>query len=248
MSAGQPAAAGARLNVSSVAVRFGGFQALRGIDMHVEPGERLGIIGPNGSGKSTLVNCISGTVVPSGGSVLLDGQDLAGLPPHRRSWRGISRTFQLPRPFRSLSVRENVHVPLMHQPQGSLSDEEIEARAAAALSQVGLAAKAGEMPSRLTQVELRKLELAKCMAARPRLLIADEAMAGLASSEVDEILDLLLAINATGTSIIMIEHIMRAVTRFSQRLAVIVAGEKIADGLPREVLALPEVERAYLGQ
>ncbi|MDO9710939.1 ABC transporter ATP-binding protein [Paracraurococcus lichenis] len=232
------------LEARGVGKRFGGFTALQGVDIALRPGERLGLIGPNGSGKSTFVNCISGDFAAHDGSVTLGGQKLNGLKPHRRARLGLARTFQLPQPFNSLSVLENVRVPLLFAGEAAHAT----ARAMECLEQVELAAKADKLPRELTQVEQRRLELARAIALRPQLLIADEAMAGLSHAEVDQILDLLRRLNAAGTAVIMIEHIMRAVTEFSERLIVFVAGRKIADGLPREVLALPEVEGAYLGK
>ncbi|TEA79005.1 ABC transporter ATP-binding protein [Allopusillimonas ginsengisoli] len=236
-----------QLSVTGLVKKYGGFTALNGVGLELNPGERLGIIGPNGSGKSTLVNCITGVTASSAGCIQFQGSDITRLPPHERAHRGLVRTFQLPRPFWSLTLLDNVSTPLLHRP-GANSAEVIRGVAARALCDVGLGRKLDVMPDKLTQVELRKLELAKGIATSPHLLIADEAMAGLSGSEVDEILDLLLKFNSNGTSVIMIEHIMRAVTRFSQRLIVIVAGEKIADGVPDNVLALSSIERAYLGQ
>ena len=234
------------LSVRQLGKRFGGFVALAGIDVDVAPGERLGLIGPNGSGKSTLVNCLAGDFADHQGEVVFAGQRLNRLPPHRRAHAGVSRTFQLPRPFRSLDVLGNVTVPLRFG-TGAGTRGAAEARAQECLRLVGLSDKAHQLPRGLTQVDLRKLELARAIASRPRLLFADEVMAGLSHSEVDEILELLLRVNAEGTAIVMIEHILRAVTAFSQRLVVLVAGRKIADGEPGEVLARKQVEAAYLG-
>ncbi|WP_149537694.1 ABC transporter ATP-binding protein [Siccirubricoccus phaeus] len=232
------------LRAEKVGKRFGGFVALAEVDLVLRPGERLGLIGPNGSGKSTFVNCISGDFAQHDGSVTLAGAKLDGLKPHARARRGLARTFQLPQPFRSLTVLENVRVPLLFGGHAADATE----RAMACLEQVELAAKAARLPRELTQVEQRRLELARAIALDPQLLIADEAMAGLSHAEVDQIIALLLRLNAAGTAVIMIEHIMRAVTEFSERLIVFVAGRKIADGAPREVLAMPEVEGAYLGK
>jgi branched-chain amino acid transport system ATP-binding protein len=238
----------ALLDVQGLGKRFGGFTALADIDLQVAAGERLGLIGPNGSGKSTFVNCISGTLRHDSGRVTLGGQRLDALPPHQRTRLGLARSFQLPRPFGSLTVAENLRVPLLYAGATKLSDAECRERGMALLGQVGLADKAAQRPRELTQIEQRKLELARAMAAGPRLLIADESMAGLSNAEVDEIVDLLLRLNGQGVTIIMIEHIMRAVMAFSQRLVCFVAGRKVADGLPEEVVRNPEVERAYLGE
>ncbi len=232
------------LKADAVGKRFGGFTALQGIDLELRAGERLGLIGPNGSGKSTFVNCISGDFAQHDGTVTLGGQALDGLKPHRRARLGLARTFQLPQPFTSLTVLENVRVPLLFAGEAAHATE----RALECLEQVELAAKADKLPKELTQVEQRRLELARAIALRPQLLIADEAMAGLSHAEVDQIIALLLRMNEAGTAVIMIEHIMRAVTAFAERLIVFVAGRKIADGLPQDVLALREVEDAYLGK
>jgi branched-chain amino acid transport system ATP-binding protein len=241
------------LEVEGLGKRFGGFVALDGINLTVTAGERVGLIGPNGSGKSTLVNCLCGTLTNETGTVLFDGRNLEGIVAHQRTRLGLARSFQLPRPFVSLSVAENIRVPLLytvaaragllHMKPAELHDHCVEI-----LKLVGLEDKAHDSPRDLTQVEMRKLELARAMAAEPKLLIADEAMAGLSQSEVSDIVALLIQLNERGITVILIEHIMRAVMSFSQRLVVLVSGRKIADGRPDEVIRDPEVERAYLGQ
>jgi branched-chain amino acid transport system ATP-binding protein len=240
------------LDVSNLNKRFGGFVALESISLSVQPGERVGLIGPNGSGKSTLVNCICGTLHNEAGSVHFDGHLLDGSTAHQRTRRGLARTFQLPRPFASLSLIDNLRIPLLYtvaaRGGARRAAHDIEERCTDLLREVGLEAKARHLPRDLTQVEMRKLELARAMAAEPKLLIADESMAGLTHSEVEEILTLLNRLNGQGVTIILIEHIMRAVMSFSQRLVVLVSGRKIADGAPNEVVRDPEVERAYLGQ
>jgi branched-chain amino acid transport system ATP-binding protein len=239
------------LEVDDLGKRFGGFVALENISLSVPAGERLGLIGPNGSGKSTLVNCICGTLRNEEGSVRFDGRTLDGLPAHRRTHLGLARSFQLPRPFTSLSLVDNIRIPLLYTVEaraGHRSAQAVDDRCHGLLREVGLEPKARLLPRDLTQVEMRKLELARAMAAEPKLLIADESMAGLTPSEVEDILTLLVRLNERGVTIILIEHIMSAVMSFSQRLAVLVSGRKIADGEPNAVMRDPEVERAYLGQ
>ena len=240
------------LEVSALCKRFGGFVALDGIDFAVAAGERVGLIGPNGSGKSTLVNCVCGTLANETGTVHFDGAAIDGLTTHERTRRGIARSFQLPRPFVTLTVADNLRVPLLYTVNAragqTLTPAEVDARCAELLALVGLADKATRLPRDLTQVEMRKLELARAMAADPKLLMADESMAGLSHSEVDDIVGLLVRLNERGITIVLIEHIMRAVMQFSQRLVVLVSGKKIADGKPDAVIRDPEVERAYIGQ
>jgi branched-chain amino acid transport system ATP-binding protein len=243
----------ALLTVERLSKRFGGFVALDGIDLDVGAGERLGLIGPNGSGKSTLVNCLCGTLRNETGTVTFDGRAMNGLSAHERTRLGMARSFQLPKPFGSMTLADNVRVPLLYTVNARhgthhLGERELDERSAELLRMVGLADKSDHRPRDLTQIEMRKLELARAMAAAPKLLIADESMAGLSHSEVDDILKLLFVLNEQGITIILIEHIMRAVMAFSERIAVLVAGKKIADGPPQEVINNPEVVRAYLGE
>jgi branched-chain amino acid transport system ATP-binding protein len=240
------------LQIDQVSKRFGGFVALDDISLSVAEGERVGLIGPNGSGKSTLVNCICGTLQNEAGRVTFAGDTIDGMPAHERTRRGLARSFQLPRPFVSLTVAENIRVPLLYTVNARhghhLTHSELDGRCLELLKLVALDAKASNYTRDLTQVEMRKLELARAMAAEPKLLIADESMAGLSHSEVEDIVALLIRLNDRGVTIIMIEHIMRAVMSFSQRLVVLVSGKKIADGVPGDVIKDQEVERAYLGQ
>lgn len=238
---------GAILEARQVTKRFEGFVALDGVDFTLAHGERVGLIGPNGSGKSTFVNSLTGVFGIDHGSVQFDGADITKLAAWQRARLGLARSFQIPRPFKSQSVRENIEIPLMFA-VGHKNPDRIAAEAEAILAQVGLGARSKISPKSLSQVELRKLELGRALAAKPRVLFADESMAGLSDSEVDEVLEVLLRLNAEGIAIVLIEHIMRAVVRFSQRIVVLVAGKKIADGDPHEVMSHPEVERAYLGQ
>ena len=238
----------ALLQVQAVSKHFGGFTALSEVSVEVMQGERFGLIGPNGSGKTTLINCVSGTLRNEGGAIVFAGEEISGLPAYQRTRRGIARSFQIPRPFSSMSVLENLLVPLefvVHR--RSLHKADTREEAMAMLKTIGLADKADTRSNQLSQVELRKLELARAMAAKPRLLISDEAMAGLSSNEVSEVLDILFKLNETGITIIMIEHIMQAVMRFSQRVVCLDAGRIICEGTPEAIVKNGDVQKAYLG-
>jgi branched-chain amino acid transport system ATP-binding protein len=237
------------LRIAALTKRFGGFTALDNVSVDIRPGERFGLIGPNGSGKTTLINCISGAFRTEAGTVVFGGEDITPLPPHMRTRRGIARSFQIPRPFKSMTVAENLMVALDF---ASVAGDFIPAAqrrdtVMSILTQTGLASKADLSTLVLSQVELRKMELARAMATHPKLLISDEAMAGLSSSEVDEVLDLLIKLGGQGITIIMIEHIMQAVMRFSERVMCLDAGRIIAIGTPDEVMANQRVQEAYLG-
>jgi branched-chain amino acid transport system ATP-binding protein len=236
---------GALLEIDGLTKRFGGFLALNQVSIAVKPGERFGLIGPNGSGKTTLINCVSGSLPVDGGRIVFEGRDITAMPAHRRTRLGVVRSFQIPKPFTSMSVLDNLGIPLENAAHGRGADS---ADAMQILEAIGLAGKAHLRPAGLTQIEMRKLELARAMAARPKLLISDEAMAGLSSAEVDDILAILFRLNAQGITIIMIEHIMRAVMRFSERIVVLDAGERIAEGTPDEIVRNAAVEKAYLGE
>jgi branched-chain amino acid transport system ATP-binding protein len=242
----------ALLEIRGVAKSFRTLRALEGVDVDVEAGTFHGLIGPNGSGKSTLVNCLSGALHHDTGNIVFDGRAIDGMPAYQRTRLGLARSFQLPKPFRSLNLVDNLRIPLLYTVNARhgahLSAAAIDERCRALLADVGLADKALHLPRDLTQVEMRKLELARAVASAPRLLFADEAMAGLSPSEVEEILLVLFRLNEQGITIVLIEHIMRAVMSFSTRLVVLVAGQKIADGAPQEAIRNPEVERAYLGE
>jgi len=239
---------GVLLDVQSVTKSFGGFVALSEVSLSVRAGERLGVIGPNGSGKTTLINCICGSLSSDGGSIGFEGTDISRLAPYQRTRLGIARSFQVPRPFSSMTLAENVAVPLEYVAQRqSLRSADVHAEARSILAQMGLAEKADAETGSLTQVDLRKLELARAIAVRPRLLILDEVMAGLSAVEVDEMLEIILGLSRQGVTVMMIEHIMRAIMRFSERVMCMDAGRVLAEGAPDQIVQDPDVQRIYLG-
>lgn len=232
------------LSLKGVEKRFGSFRALGPVDLDVGAGERLGIIGPNGSGKTTLINCITGVYRPDSGSVFFEGRDISHLQAHKRARMGIARSFQIPRPFIGMTVFENLLVPLDYcHVEGSRHE-----RARAVLASVGLSGRSSDPSEKLTQLELRKLELARALVGNPKVLIADEAMAGLSEEEIDEVLAILLALNRSGVAVIMIEHIMHAVMRFSERVVCFETGRLIAAGTSSEIAENRLVQKVYFGE
>jgi branched-chain amino acid transport system ATP-binding protein len=236
------------LKVQGVTKNFGGIRALSDVTIHVEKGERVGLIGPNGSGKTTLLNIIGGALRPDQGRIMFDGRDVTRAPAHKRARMGIGRTFQIPRPLASMSVVDNVITPLVFTRRMSDRGKDAYDAALALLGSVGLSARANANPKELTQLELRKLGLARALAGDPKLVLLDETLAGLTSAESDEVLNLLRSLNERGIAIIMVEHIMRAVMSFSQKIVVLDFGVKIAEGNPAEITNSPEVVKAYIGE
>jgi branched-chain amino acid transport system ATP-binding protein len=232
------------LSVRSLRKQFGANVAVAGVDLDVSRGEKLGIIGPNGSGKTTLINCITGVLRPEGGAVTFEGTDISSWPAYRRARGGIARTFQIPRPFAGISVTGNLRVPLDYV----AGKRPLAGREQELLTLVGLTARAQHPAEQLTQLELRKLELARALATEPRLLIVDEVMAGLSEAEINNVLAILDGLNERGVTVLMIEHIMHAIMRFSRRLICMETGRIIADGAPAQVGADPEVRRVYFGK
>lgn len=228
--------------------KYFGFPAVLNVSIQVNPGERFGLIGPNGSGKTTFINVIMGTLPADGGKVFFSEKEITTLPAYKRARLGMARTFQIPKPFTSMTLLDNLTIPLRYAPNAEQLDSNIEDEAMHLLGLIGIKSKAKQRPSELTQIEMRKLELARALALRPKLLLIDEVMAGLSSGEIDELLVILRGFSEQGITIIMIEHIMRAVMTFCERIAVLNAAEKIAEGTPDEVLHNEEVERAYLGE
>jgi branched-chain amino acid transport system ATP-binding protein len=233
------------LELQGLTCHFGGLRAVGDLSFSVEPGEILGLIGPNGAGKTTVFNLITGFVRPSAGRVLVDGRRLDGLRTHAVVRRGVARTFQIVKPFPGLTVKENVTLAafLRHRRR-----PEAEQAAQDVLQRLGLAHRAGELAGQLTLMDQKRLEMARALATGPRLLLLDEPMGGLNASEVDVASGMVRAIRDGGVTVVLVEHVMKAIMRISDRVVVMNQGEKIADGPPAAVVREPAVLAAYLGK
>jgi len=235
------------LVVNGLVKRFGGFAAVNNVSFEVTKSEILGLIGPNGSGKSTIFNMLSGTYRPTAGSIVFDGKEIAGLPAHTIINRGIGRTFQIPRPFRRLSIFDNVALAGYYG-RGAHDREKAEASAIRALAAVGLPTDRHASVAALGASGLKKLELAKALASEPKLLLADESLGGLDEHEMNQAADLLRRIrDDLGVTIIWVEHIMGVLMRVVDRVIVLDHGEKIAEGVPSAIIDNPKVIEVYLG-
>jgi branched-chain amino acid transport system ATP-binding protein len=233
------------LNVRDLSKDFGGLHAVSHLSFSVEAGEILGLIGPNGAGKTTVFNLITGVFPPTAGEIRLNGTSLVGLKPHAVAQHGVARTFQIVKPFRKLTVQENVTLAaFMRLPARPAA----EAEATRVMDQVGLSTKAGSPASDLTLAEQKRLEMARALATRPQLLLLDEPMGGLNPKEVEDASALVMRIRDTGVTVILVEHVMKAIMRISDRVIVIHHGEKIADDSPHQVVRNPGVIAAYLGE
>ncbi|MGC8612923.1 MAG: ABC transporter ATP-binding protein [Conexivisphaera sp.] len=235
------------LEVSGVVKRFGGLTALNGVELSVRGGELVGIIGPNGAGKTTLVNVVMGVYYPDSGRITFDGHDITRMPPHRRAKMGLSRTYQVPRPFNDLKVIDNVAVAAMY---GSKDLPVGEAREIAEdlLRRVRLAERAEDYPESLSVVELRKLELARALAQEAKLVFLDEVSAGLVGEDLREVLSVVRELHEGGMTIVMIEHVMKVIFNLAERIVVMMNGQKLAEGTPSEVSSDARVVESYLGR
>jgi branched-chain amino acid transport system ATP-binding protein len=236
------------LNLEDISKAFKGLMAVHGVSMEVREGEILGLIGPNGAGKTTLFNLITGVFGPTEGKILFDGKDITKAAPHARCWMGIARTFQLVRPFPELSVLDNAAMGRVYGRDPIRSRSRAQKASMESLEVVGLAGRASERARSLTLVDRKRLELARALAAKPRLLLLDELLAGLNPSEVLASMALIKSIRDTGIAIIMVEHLVKAVFGIADRIVVLNAGELIAQGTPAEVACDQDVIDAYLGK
>jgi branched-chain amino acid transport system ATP-binding protein len=236
------------LSVSRLTKRFGGFTAVNEVSFELAQGEILGLIGPNGSGKSTTFNVIAGLYAPTSGSVMFDGAEIGGLPPNEVCRRGLARTFQIPRPFRKLSILENATLAAFYGASDRISRTEAEKRAVDALRLIGLPTEASARVDGLGAAGLKKLEMARALATQPRVLLADESLGGLDESEMNQAADMLRRIrDERGVTIIWVEHIMGVLMRVIDRCIVLDHGELIAQGKPSEIAHDRKVIEVYLG-
>jgi branched-chain amino acid transport system ATP-binding protein len=237
------------LEARDIVKQFGGLAAIQGVDLTIRRGEILGVIGPNGAGKTTLVNCISGLDKPTSGTILFKGQNITKTPGHRLGRLGIARTFQVVKPLKQMTVRDNVAVGAMFGHGGARrTTGEARSHAEEILVRIGLDHKMNDRASELTIADLKRLELAKALAMDPELLFLDEVMGGLNTSEVERAMQLIKTINQSGVTLFVIEHVMKAIMGISDRVMVLHHGKKLAEGDPRQVIEDPEVIKAYLGE
>jgi branched-chain amino acid transport system ATP-binding protein len=235
----------ALLEVEQLTKRFGGLTANEDVSFTVREGEIVGLIGPNGAGKTTVFNSLAGFFPPSSGSIRLRGEELAGRPPEHVAARGVARTFQIVRVFKTMTVLENVLVGALLRHR-AVPDAEVKAREALAFT--GLARRAGDPAGRLTVAEQKRLEVTRALATEPRLLLLDEVMAGLTAPEVQEAVEMVRRIQARGIACVVVEHVMEGIMPIADRMLVLERGRLIADGPPRAIASDPAVIAAYLGE
>jgi branched-chain amino acid transport system permease protein len=227
---------------------FGGVRALAGVNLEVHEGEIVGLVGPNGSGKSTLIENVIGQYVPTSGLIQFLGNEITGKPPHKINLMGIARTYQLPRPFATMTVQENVEVSALFGSAAATSHANAAAEARKWLEFTGLAAYAAYPVTKLNLHQRKFLELSRALATHPHLLLLDEVMAGLNPAEIDESVEMIRKVHASGVTIVIVEHLMRVVTKLSTRMVVLHEGSVIAEGNPQAVMRDPTVVSAYLGK
>ena len=238
----------ALLETQGLSRRFGGLQAVSDVSFSVSAGQVLGVIGPNGAGKSTFINLVTGHIKPTSGKVLIGGKDMTGAKPWAIAHAGVARTFQIVKPFRGMTVRENVAVGVLYGPSHNGRMASALERADQVLEEVGILHLGGRAPGELSVADARRLEFAKALALDPKLLLLDEVMAGLRHSEIEPSLELIHSLKERGLTVIVVEHVMKAILAVSDQVMVLHQGQILTSGDPREVLSDPRVIEAYLGK